>query len=137
MNALVLPFLLLAASSLLAGAVKVPLATPGKHHPKAGSLRTPWHRWQHENPIQQQHVVGMRIPRRFFVTKGEGKLAAAAASAPPAGCSRHCRQLPRTCHLSESFWRLLCLSFHTIFLQDLEKPTRGLAPILTRRGPMT
>ncbi|KAL4452663.1 hypothetical protein ABPG75_008325 [Micractinium tetrahymenae] len=81
MRALLL-LLLLDASSLLVGGVKVPLASAGKHHPGAAGLKSPWHRWRLENPIQQQHVVGMRIPRRYFVTKGFGETDQGAGADP-------------------------------------------------------
>lgn len=123
MRVLLLPLLLLAACAFLARGVKVPVASAGKHHPGPGGLKTAWHRWRHENPIEQQHVVGMRIPRRYFVTKGEWAARrprsqlSPAAGRPPAdltgpGCLSCC-------------------------LQALERPIRALEPTLTRRGRMT
>lgn len=145
MRALLTLLLLLAAGALLAGGVKVPLASAGKHHPGADGLRTPWRRWHRENPIRQQHVVGMRIPRRYFVTKGgRGEQARRAPSSAATCCP--CRQLPAACRLEmrpliSSDWPAFCdllqLAGFLRCPQALGKRIRGLEPTHTRQGRMT
>ena len=50
-------------------AVHVPIAGGSKE--SAAHIKTPWYRWFREKPVESEVVSGMRIPRRYFVTKGK------------------------------------------------------------------
>jgi len=69
-------FVLLACAPPLAPAVKVPLSKA--HSDSRGghghAIKTPWHLWERQHPVDQHLVLGMRVPRRYFVCKGASLL---------------------------------------------------------------